>query len=103
MELGIDHLRKDSKVRSELHGKRVALLAHPASVTSTLTHSIDALKQLGDIRLAAAFGPQHGMRGEKQDNMIESEDYLDPVHKIPVFSLYGEVRRPNQKMLDSFD
>ena len=58
---------------------------------------------LGDIHLTAAFGPQHGLRGDKQDNMVESPDYRDPEHGIPVFSLYGEVRRPTAAMLDSFD
>ena len=51
----------------------------------------------------AAFGPQHGLRGDKQDNMVESADYRDPVHGIPVFSLYGGVRRPTAAMMDSFD
>jgi uncharacterized protein YbbC (DUF1343 family) len=64
---------------------------------------MDALAALADVNLVAAFGPQHGLRGDKQDNMIESEDYLDPVHGIPVFSLYGEVRRPTPAMMDRFD
>jgi uncharacterized protein YbbC (DUF1343 family) len=81
----------------------VALLAHPASVTRELVPSLDALAALAEVRLAAAFGPQHGMRGDKQDNMVESPDYEDPVHGIPVYSLYGEVRRPTPTMMDSFD
>jgi uncharacterized protein YbbC (DUF1343 family) len=84
-------------------GKRVALVAHPASVTADLTHSFDALAAVGDVRLSAAFGPQHGIRGEKQDNMVESGDFVDPVHGIPVFSLYGEVRRPTAHMTETFD
>jgi uncharacterized protein YbbC (DUF1343 family) len=72
-------------------------------VTRNLTHSLDALAALDDIRLVAAFGPQHGLRGDKQDNMIESSDFQDPVHRIPVFSLYGEVRRPTAAMMDGFD
>jgi uncharacterized protein YbbC (DUF1343 family) len=55
------------------------------------------------VQLTAAFGPQHGLRGDKQDNMVESPDFHDPVHGIPVFSLYGEVRRPTTAMLDTFD
>ena len=90
-------------MRAPLAGKRIALLAHPASVTENLTHSLDALAQCKDIQLSAAFGPQHGLRGDKQDNMIESPDYEDPVLGIPVFSLYGEVRRPTKAMMDSFD
>lgn len=100
---GLERLLADPALRKPLAGKRVALLAHPASVTRDLTHSLDALAALGDIRLTAAFGPQHGLRGDKQDNMIESPDFEDPVHGIPVFSLYGEVRRPTPEMLDTFD
>ena len=103
MKFGIDRLLEDSKLRKPLQGKRVALLAHPASVTRDLAHSMDALAALDDIDLVAAFGPQHGLRGDKQDNMIESEDYLDPALGIPVFSLYGEVRRPTVEMVDHFD
>ena len=72
-------------------------------MTRDLVHSLDALAALPDIKLSAAFGPQHGLRGDKQDNMVESPDFLDPVHGIPVFSLYGEVRRPTAAMMDSFD
>lgn len=103
MKFGIDRLLEDTRLRKPLAGKRVALLAHPASVTRDLVHSLDALAALKDIRLSAAFGPQHGLRGDKQDNMIESPDYTDPVHGIPVFSLYGKVRRPTAAMMDSFD
>ena len=103
MKFGIDRLIEDADLRRPLAGKRVALLAHPASVTSELVHSLDALSALDDINLTAAFGPQHGLRGDKQDNMIETEDFLDPVHNIPVFSLYGEVRRPTAHSMDSFD
>jgi uncharacterized protein YbbC (DUF1343 family) len=103
MKFGIDRFLEDSKLRKPLAGKRVALLAHPASVTRDLTHSLDALVALKDIRLTAAFGPQHGLRGDKQDNMVESRDFHDSVHGIPVFSLYGEVRRPTAAMMDRFD
>ncbi len=103
MKFGIDRLLQDPALRKPLAGCRVALLAHPASVTRDLVHSLDALAALGDIELAAAFGPQHGLRGDKQDNMIESPDFTDPAHGIPVFSLYGEVRRPTAAMMDSFD
>ncbi len=103
MKFGIDRLLEDAKLRAPLKGNRIALLAHPASVTRDLTHSLDALAACGDIKLSAAFGPQHGLRGDKQDNMVESPDFSDPVHGIPVFSLYGEVRRPTDAMMDSFD
>jgi len=100
---GIDRLLADPVLRRPLAGRRIALLAHPASVTADLTHSIDALASLPDLRLTAAFGPQHGLRGDKQDNMVESPDYLDPQLGIPIFSLYGEVRRPTDAMMESFD
>ena len=99
---GIDRLIAEAELRRPLEGKRVALLAHPASVTADLTHSLDALATAG-VKLTAAFGPQHGLRGDKQDNMVESEDFTDPVHGIPVFSLYGEVRRPTGQSMGTFD
>src|SRR5258705_11679847 len=100
---GIDRLLAEPALRAPLKGARVALLAHPASVTQELTHSLDALAVCGDVRITATFGPQHGLRGDKQDNMVESPDFRDPVHGIPVFSLYGEVRRPTEDMLDHFE
>jgi uncharacterized protein YbbC (DUF1343 family) len=103
MKFGIDRLLAEPALRSALHGKRLALVAHPASVTADLTHSIDALARLDDLTLTAAFGPQHGLRGDKQYNMIESPTFDDPVYGIPVFSLYGEVRRPTAAMMDTFD
>jgi uncharacterized protein YbbC (DUF1343 family) len=103
MQFGLDRFLEDSVMRRPLAGRRVALLAHPASVTRDLTHSLDALASLGDVNLTAAFGPQHGLRGDKQDNMVESPDFKDPALGIPVFSLYGEVRRPTDAMLETFD
>jgi uncharacterized protein YbbC (DUF1343 family) len=103
MKLGIERLLEDRSLRAPLAGKRVALLAHPASVTRELTHSLDALAALPDVKISAAFGPQHGLRGDKQDNMVESPDFNDPVHGIPVYSLYGNVRRPTPAMMASFD
>ena len=103
MKFGIDRLLENPELRQPLKGRRVALLAHPASMTGDFRHALDALTGLPDIRLSAAFGPQHGLRGDKQDNMVESPDYTDPALGIPVFSLYGEVRRPTAAMMASFD
>jgi uncharacterized protein YbbC (DUF1343 family) len=103
VKFGIDRLLAEPALRRRLAGRRVALLAHPASVTRELTHSLDALVALGELSVTAALGPQHGLRGDKQDNMVESPDFTDPVHGIPVFSLYGTVRRPTDAMLDTFD
>ena len=103
MKFGIDRLLADPALRAPLEGRRVALIAHPASVTEDLTHSLDALAACPGIHVSAAFGPQHGLRGDKQDNMIESPDFTDPEHNVPVFSLYGEVRRPSGQMMSTFD
>ena len=102
MNFGIDRLLADASLRRELEGRRVALLAHPASVTADLTHSLDALVAAG-VKVSAVFGPQHGVRGDLQDNMMESPDFTDPTYGMPVFSLYGEVRRPTRESMDTFD
>ena len=99
---GIDSLLSDPDLRKPLAGKRVALLAHPASLTADFTHSLDALMMAG-VNIVAAYGPQHGLRGDKQDNMIESLDFSDPIYGIPVFSLYGETRRASAESLSLFD
>jgi uncharacterized protein YbbC (DUF1343 family) len=103
MRFGIDRLLDEPALRKPLVGRRVALLAHPASVNRDLVHSLDALAAVDDIKLTAAFGPQHGLRGDKQDNMVESPDFVDPLRNIPIFSLYGTVRRPTAAMMDGFD
>ncbi len=102
MKLGIDNLLSNTSLLNSLRDQRLALLGHPASITHTGQHSLDALMSCG-LSVVSAFGPQHGMRGDKQDNMVESEDYVDPVYGIPVFSLYGQVRWPTQEMMDTFD
>jgi uncharacterized protein YbbC (DUF1343 family) len=99
---GIDRLLADPQLRRPLEGRRVALVGHPASVTADLTHSIDALIASG-LNVTAAFGPQHGLKGDKQDNMVETADETDPRLGIPVFSLYGEVRRPSGQMMSAAD
>ena len=81
VQFGIDRLLADSVLRGPLAGKRVALVAHPASVTADLTHSLDALIAAG-VNVSSAFGPQHGLKGDKQDNMIETPDELDPHYSI---------------------
>jgi len=102
MKFGIDRLLSEPDLRKPLEGKRVALVAHPASVTENLRHSLDALVAAG-VNVTSAFGPQHGLKGDKQDNMVETADETDPTYGIPVFSLYGEVRRPTGQMMSSAD
>lgn len=103
MKLGSDRLFENSTLLGQLKGRRIALLAHPASMTSGFIHTVDALAPLPGVNLTAAFGPQHGMRGDKQDNMVETQDDFDATHNIPVYSLYGTVRRPTPSMMDTFD
>src|SRR5438128_10802871 len=103
LKFGIDRLLEERALQKRLRGRRLALLAHPASVTKDLIHSLDAIAAQKGLKLTAAFGPQHGLRGDKQDNMVESADFVDAVHGIPIFSLYGEVRRPSAAMMDAFD
>lgn len=102
MKFGIDRLLAEPGLRKPLEGKRVALIAHPASVTANLNHSLDALIGAG-VNVTSAFGPQHGLKGDKQDNMVETADETDPHYRIPIFSLYGEVRRPTPAMMDTAD
>jgi len=99
---GLDRLLAEPALKAPLRGKRLGYIAHPASVTADLTHGLDALIASG-LKVSAAYGPQHGLRGDKQDNMIESPDFDDPVHGVPVFSLYGEVRRPTGPMMNAAD
>ena len=85
-----------------LRSGRIGLIHHQASVTSDLTPSVVALLK-GGFDVQVLFGPQHGARGEKQDNMIESGDYIDPATGLRVHSLYGGVRKPTPAMLEGLD
>ena len=86
-----------------LQGARVGAVVHPASVLSDLSHTADVLFGHESVNLVALFGPQHGARAEKQDNMIESEHYHDPDTGLPVHSLYSETRRPTEAMMRDVD
>ena len=103
VELPIDHLA-DLWPR-ELRGRRGAVLLHPASVNSKLEHTSKILERENGklFHLGALFGPQHGYRGETQDNMIEWRSYEHPRLGIPVYSLYGEHREPTREMLQDLD
>ncbi len=103
MNLGIDELLRNSAARKALEGRRVAVLGHPASVTRDCRHTLDVLMECPQVKITSAFGPQHGMLGDKQDNMVESDDFVDARYGIPVFSLYGDVRRPTDEMMETFD
>lgn len=101
MKLGIEVLLEDKKTLKHLKDKKVGLVCHPASVDHQLRHSFDLLQE--KLGLSCAFGPQHGAKGDKQDNMVETEDMQDPKTGVPIFSLYGKVRRPSPEMMRHFD
>jgi uncharacterized protein YbbC (DUF1343 family) len=87
----------------KLKDSRVGLLMHPASVNKRLEHAIDLFKKSKKFQLTALFGPQHGIYGETQDNMIEWEGFSDLHTGLPVFSLYGCTRKPEPSMLEDID
>jgi uncharacterized protein YbbC (DUF1343 family) len=91
------------KERNLIRGARIGVVVHPASVLPDLRHTADALAGPAEWNLVSLFGPQHGARGEKQDNMIESEFYRDPDTGLPVHSLYGDTRRPTAEMMEDID
>ena len=103
VELPIDHLT--DLWPQELRGRRIGALLHPASVNSKLKHTSQILERANGklFQLRALFGPQHGYRGETQDNMIEWRSYEHPRLGIPVYSLYGEHREPTREMLQDLD
>lgn len=99
---GLDRLRAAGW--RALYGQRVGLVVHPASVDLNLRHARDLMAQSGGAaQLCALFGPQHGILGQTQDNMVEWEGFTDPELGIPVYSLYGEHRKPTAAMLDGID
>jgi len=98
---GLDLLVAENAQR--LRGRRVGLLAHPASVDHDLRHIVPILHVALGRDLCALFGPQHGLRGETQDNMVEWAGFTDPVTGLPAYSLYGEHRRPTAAMLSGLD
>lgn len=86
-----------------LEGSRIGLLCNPASVDSDFTHARHLVNARYPGQLKALFSPQHGFFAEKQDNMIESDDTVVHDLGVPVFSLYGETRKPTEKMMDAID
>ncbi len=87
----------------DLREARVGLLAHPASVNHKLEHAVDIFRRAKKFSLAALFGPQHGIHGQTQDNMIEWEGFRDRATGLPVYSLYGKTRKPTPEMLADID
>lgn len=100
VQLGIDNLLVTQP--AWLKTARIGLLANQASVDGSLRRSRDRLLEAG-ARITALFAPQHGYFGEQQANMIESDDFIDQRLGIPVFSLYGQTRKPTEDMLSYID
>jgi uncharacterized protein YbbC (DUF1343 family) len=98
---GLEHLAEAPL--SRLRGKRLGLLANPASVDTRLNHARHVISRIFPGQPAALFSPQHGFFAEKQDNMIESGDFFDKELNIPGFSLYGVTRAPTREMMDHID
>jgi uncharacterized protein YbbC (DUF1343 family) len=88
---------------ASLKGKRIGILCHAPSITSDFSHITDLFSSRNDCKLSAIFGPQHGIHGQTQDNMIEWKSEKHPVYKIPCYSLYGEHRKPTPEMLNEID
>ena len=101
VQIGIERLAADPP--AELENERIGLLCNPASVDSRLNHSRLLIDQAFPQQLKALYSPQHGFFAEKQDNMIESEHMRDSVLQIPVFSLYGDTRKPDARMFEPID
>jgi len=98
---GLELIRKE--LPPGLRGKRIGVLCHAPSITSDFLHITEFFFNRKDCRLSVIFGPQHGIFGQTQDNMIEWEGDLHSFFKIPVYSLYGENRKPTPIMLNKID
>jgi uncharacterized protein YbbC (DUF1343 family) len=88
---------------AKLKGKKIGILCHAASVTRDFKHISDIFFNRNDCKLAALFGPQHGIHGQTQDNMIEWHSQRHPIFDIPLYSLYGKDRKPTPEMLNGID
>ncbi|HKP45733.1 MAG TPA: DUF1343 domain-containing protein [Pyrinomonadaceae bacterium] len=101
VQLGIESLLKERA--TSLRGARVGLLCNQASVDHSFRHVADLLKEGSDLDLRALFGPQHGIRGDVQDNMVETDHAIDRETGLPIYSLYSETREPTAKMFEDID
>jgi uncharacterized protein YbbC (DUF1343 family) len=86
-----------------LRGQRVGLICNQSSVNHQFQHAADLFFSHADINLTTLFGPQHGIRGDVQDNMVETSHISDKATGLPVYSLYSETREPTEEMLRNID
>jgi len=98
---GLDNISEN--LPEGLRGRRIGVLCHAPSITSDFIHITDFFHVRNDCRLSAVFGPQHGLYGQTQDNMIEWRSQMHPVFNVPLYSLYGEHRKPTREMLSEID
>ena len=91
------------RMPSALLGKSIGLLCHSSSITSDFRHITEIFSSDDRVTLSAVFGPQHGLYGQTQDNMVEWEGTTDPILGVPVYSLYGRNRKPTPKMLNGLE
>lgn len=101
IKLGVERLLEDKL--HLLRGARVGLICNQASVSHALRHAADLFHEHPEVELRALFGPQHGIRGDVQDNMIETEHTVDQETGLPIHSLYSETREPTEAMLSDID
>ncbi|MFZ0283323.1 MAG: DUF1343 domain-containing protein [Bacteroidales bacterium] len=101
VQTGLDQIIRQFPLA--LKGKRIGILCHSPSITPDFQHIVDLFKANKECSLTAVFGPQHGLYGQTQDNMIEWGTNIHPVYKVPVYSLYGEHRKPTSEMLQGID
>ena len=101
VQLGLERLLEQTP--DALRGARVGLICNQASVDHGYHHAADLLFQQPEIQLTSLFGPQHGIRGDVQDNMIETGHSIDRKTGLPVHSLYSETREPTDAMLQDID
>lgn len=101
VKIGLELLEK--RLHKRFKNNKAGILVHPASISKNFVHAIDILLKSKKIRLTALFGPQHGIFGQTQDNMIEWEGFIDKRTGLPVYSLYGKVRKPTQEMFNNID
>src|SRR6267143_5168705 len=101
IRLGLERLLEDQS--HLVRGAKVGLICNQASVDHRLRHAADLLHEHPEIQLQALFGPQHGIRGDVQDNMIETAHSRDPQTGLPIHSLYSETREPTEAMLKDLD
>ncbi|MDY7395309.1 DUF1343 domain-containing protein [Aureibaculum sp. 2210JD6-5] len=99
---GLDVLVNDKSLQRKFNGN-VALLCHNASIDSEFSHAAIRFQEIFGSKFIKLFGPQHGFSTDVQDNMVETDHFIHPYFKIPVYSLYSETRIPTDEMLEGID